>query len=154
MSLMPLDVTDRASADTLAIKVESQFGRLDVLVNAAGWDIIQPFMENTPEYWDKNRGTQLHGTGTSTRALLPLLFASGSGRIVNIASDAGRVGCLRRDGLCRSKGRHHRLHQVACPAKWCARMYGSTVCVRDQPTRRSSPHIRRRCGMRSSTPAR
>ena len=101
---MPLDVTDRASADALATKIESEIGRLDVLVNAAGWDIIQPFMENTPEYWAKIVSLNFMGPVQVTRALLPLLFASGSGRIVNIASDAGRVGSYGETVYAGAKG--------------------------------------------------
>jgi 2-hydroxycyclohexanecarboxyl-CoA dehydrogenase len=101
---MPLDVTDRASADTLATKIETEIGRLDVLVNAAGWDIIQPFMENTPDYWAKIVSLNFMGPVQVTRALLPLLFASGSGRIVNISSDAGRVGSYGETVYAGAKG--------------------------------------------------
>jgi len=66
---MPLDVTDRASADALAAGIEAEVGRLDVLVNAAGWDIIQPFMENTPEYWAKLYGTGANDPGVVAAAV-------------------------------------------------------------------------------------
>ena len=61
-------------------------------INVAGWDIIEPFMNNTPEYWAKIVAINFMGPVQVTRAMLPLLFDSGSGRIVNVASDAGRVG--------------------------------------------------------------
>lgn len=101
---MPLDVTDRASAEALASGIESQLGRLDVLVNAAGWDIIEPFMNNTPEYWAKIVALNFMGPVQVTRALLPLLFASGSGRIVNVSSDAGRVGSYGETVYAGAKG--------------------------------------------------
>ncbi|QRG09610.1 SDR family oxidoreductase [Xanthobacter dioxanivorans] len=101
---LPLDVTDRASAAALAARIEAEFGRLDVLVNAAGWDIIQPFMENSPEYWEKIVALNFMGPVQVTRALLPLLFASGSGRIVNVASDAGRVGSYGETVYAGAKG--------------------------------------------------
>jgi 2-hydroxycyclohexanecarboxyl-CoA dehydrogenase len=101
---MALDVTDRASADALAVKIEAELGRLDVLVNAAGWDIIQPFMDNTPEYWAKIMALNFMGPVQVTRALLPLLIASGSGRIVNVASDAGRVGSFGETVYAGAKG--------------------------------------------------
>lgn len=101
---MPLDVTDRASADALAARVEAELGRLDVLVNAAGWDIIQPFMDNTPEYWAKIVSLNFMGPIQVTRALLPLLIASGSGRIVNVSSDAGRVGSFGETVYAGAKG--------------------------------------------------
>ena len=87
-----LDITDRVAAESLAAKVKTDLGRLDVLVNVAGWDIIEPFMNNTPEYWAKIVAINFMGPVQVTRAMLPLLFDSGSGRIVNVASDAGRVG--------------------------------------------------------------
>ncbi|MCA0423000.1 MAG: SDR family oxidoreductase [Proteobacteria bacterium] len=87
-----LDVTDRAGCFALADRLAASPGRLDVLVNAAGWDIIQPFIENEPDFWDRVVAINYIGPVQLTRALLPLLVASGSGRIVNVASDAARVG--------------------------------------------------------------
>jgi 2-hydroxycyclohexanecarboxyl-CoA dehydrogenase len=87
-----LDVTDRAAIQALAESLTASGARLDILVNGAGWDIIQPFMENTADYWDKIVAINYLGPVALTRALLPLLIASGAGRIVNVASDAGRVG--------------------------------------------------------------
>ena len=87
-----LDITDRAAAEAVAADLKTEHGRLDALVNVAGWDIIEPFMNNTPEYWAKIVAINFMGPIQVTRALLPLLFDSGSGRIVNVASDAGRVG--------------------------------------------------------------
>ena len=101
---MALDVTDRASADALATKIGDELGRLDVLVNAAGWDIIEPFMNNTPEYWAKIVALNFMGPIQVTRAMLPLLFASGSGRIVNVSSDAGRVGSFGETVYAGAKG--------------------------------------------------
>jgi len=87
-----LDVTSRTSAEALAASLQAEGGTLDGLVNAAGWDIIEPFMNNTPEYWDKIVAINFMGPVQVTRALLPALIESGAGRIVNVASDAGRVG--------------------------------------------------------------
>lgn len=87
-----LDVTDRAGCFALADRIKATGGKLDILVNAAGWDILEPFMENKPEFWDKVIAINYLGPVQLTRALLPLLIESGAGRIVNVASDAGRVG--------------------------------------------------------------
>ena len=87
-----LDVTDRAACFALGDRLKAEHGRLDILVNAAGWDVFQPFLDNPPEFWDKVVAINYMGPVQLTRALLPLLIESGSGRIVNIASDAGRVG--------------------------------------------------------------
>jgi 2-hydroxycyclohexanecarboxyl-CoA dehydrogenase len=103
-SFVVLDVTRLASAEQVATHVRAHFGRLDVLVNAAGWDIIQAFMENTPEYWDKIVALNVMGPIQVTRALLPLLIESGSGRIVNVGSDAGRVGSYGETVYAGAKG--------------------------------------------------
>lgn len=104
VTFLPLDVTDRASAAALAEAIQARFGRLDVLVNAAGWDIIQPFMDNTPEYWAKIVALNFMGPVQVTRALLPLLFETGDGRIVNVSSDAGRVGSFGETVYAGAKG--------------------------------------------------
>jgi 2-hydroxycyclohexanecarboxyl-CoA dehydrogenase len=101
---MALDVTSRASAAALAARIEAEDGKLDVLVNGAGWDIIEPFVDNTPEYWDKIVAINFMGPVQVTRALLPLLIESGSGRIVNVSSDAGRVGSYGESVYAGAKG--------------------------------------------------
>jgi 2-hydroxycyclohexanecarboxyl-CoA dehydrogenase len=102
---MKLDVTSRDDCEALAARVEKEVGGLDVLVNAAGWDIIEPFMNNTPEYWAKIVAINFMGPVQLTRALLPLLMAAGNGgRIVNIASDAGRVGSYGESVYAGAKG--------------------------------------------------
>jgi 2-hydroxycyclohexanecarboxyl-CoA dehydrogenase len=103
-AFLQLDVTQLASANAVAERVRTEIGRLDVLVNAAGWDIIQPFVDNTPEYWDKVVALNYMGPVNVTRAMLPLLFDSGSGRIVNVASDAGRVGSYGETVYAGAKG--------------------------------------------------
>ena len=99
-----LDVTDPLSAAAVAAWLEATHGKLDVLVNAAGWDIIQPFMENTPEYWDKIVALNFMGPIQVTRATLPLLFSAGAGRVVNVGSDAGRVGSYGETVYAGAKG--------------------------------------------------
>lgn len=99
-SFHALDVTSRENAQALGGTID----KLDILVNAAGWDIIQPFMENTPDYWDKIIAINYLGPVAVTRAFLPALMASGAGRIVNIASDAGRVGSSGETVYAGAKG--------------------------------------------------
>lgn len=99
-----LNVIEPASAKAAAEQVRAQFGRLDVLVNAAGWDVIEPFMDNTPAYWAQVVALNFMGPIQVTRAMLPLLIESGSGRIVNIGSDAGRVGSYGETVYAGAKG--------------------------------------------------
>lgn len=104
VKFLRVDITDPASVTESAAAVKDALGGLDVLVNAAGWDIIQPFMDNTPEYWDKIVSLNYMGPVRVTRALLPMLIESGSGRIVNVASDAGRVGSFGETVYAGAKG--------------------------------------------------
>ena len=104
IEFMALDITNREAADATAAKIKAGIGRLDVVVNAAGWDIIQPFMDNTPEYWAKIVALNFMGPVQVSRAMLPLLMESGSGRIVNVSSDAGRVGSFGETVYAGAKG--------------------------------------------------
>jgi len=87
-----LDMADPKSVRRSAADVIARYQKVDVLVNAAGYGDIQPFMENTPDYMDRVIAINLGGPIHLTQALLPPMIAAGKGKIVNIASDAGRVG--------------------------------------------------------------
>jgi 2-hydroxycyclohexanecarboxyl-CoA dehydrogenase len=103
-SFLQLDVTDEASIALAMEEVKRAHGRLDVLVNAAGWDIIQPFMDNTREYWSKVVALNFMGPLQVTRAALPLMFEAPGARIVNVSSDAGRVGSYGETVYAGAKG--------------------------------------------------
>jgi 2-hydroxycyclohexanecarboxyl-CoA dehydrogenase len=77
---------------------------IDILVNAAGWNDMQPFMENTPDYMDRVVGVNLGGMLHLTQALLPGMIAVGKGKIVNVSSDAGRVGSSGETVYAAAKG--------------------------------------------------
>jgi 2-hydroxycyclohexanecarboxyl-CoA dehydrogenase len=87
-----VDVTDPLSVGELAEVVVATLGAPTVLVNTAGWDLIESFLDNTPEYWDRIVGLNLMGPIRVTRAFLDPMIAAGGGAVVNVASDAGRVG--------------------------------------------------------------
>ncbi|MGO9265355.1 MAG: SDR family NAD(P)-dependent oxidoreductase [Candidatus Binataceae bacterium] len=89
-----LDVTSLASAQAAAQKVAQEFGGIDVLVNNAGWDKLEPFIESTPETWDKVIAINFRGVIHCCKAVIPQLQSRGGGKIVSIASDAGRVGSM------------------------------------------------------------
>ncbi|GCB03586.1 2-hydroxycyclohexanecarboxyl-CoA dehydrogenase [Ralstonia sp. SET104] len=86
------DITDRASVETAIAAAESALGPIDVLVNNAGWDVFRPFTKTEPAQWDKLIAINLTGALHMHHAVLPGMAARKAGRIVNIASDAARVG--------------------------------------------------------------
>jgi 2-hydroxycyclohexanecarboxyl-CoA dehydrogenase len=88
----PLDITDHAAVVATIGAVHAELGRIDVLVNNAGYDVAKQFAETTPEFWDKVIAVNLHGPLNLHHAVLPFMVADGGGKIVNIGSDAGRVG--------------------------------------------------------------
>jgi 2-hydroxycyclohexanecarboxyl-CoA dehydrogenase len=105
VEFLPLDLTQPASVDGFAAAAtERAGGRLDGLVNAAGWDRIQPFMENDPAMWDRLIAINLMGAIRLSRFVLPPMIEAGRGKIVNIASDAGRVGSMGETVYSAAKG--------------------------------------------------
>jgi 2-hydroxycyclohexanecarboxyl-CoA dehydrogenase len=87
-----VDVTQLASVQTAMRQTREQLGAVEILVNNAGWDRVEPFVRNPPELWDKLIGVNLKGTIHCCRAALDDLLAGSGGKIVNISSDAARVG--------------------------------------------------------------
>ena len=86
------DVSDDAGVRAMVAAAEGAFGRLDVLVNAAGTTHFAPpedLEAVTPEIWDRIFNVNVRGTFHVTRAAAPLLKSSGQGAIVNVASIAG-----------------------------------------------------------------
>jgi 2-hydroxycyclohexanecarboxyl-CoA dehydrogenase len=86
------DVTSRESVEAMVAQVHRQFGRIDVLVNNAGWDKASPFVDSDPADWDRVIAINLYGVLHTCKAVLPIMAERGSGSVVNLASDAGRVG--------------------------------------------------------------
>jgi 2-hydroxycyclohexanecarboxyl-CoA dehydrogenase len=101
---VPVDLTDATSIAAFAATVHERHGAADVLVNGAGWGKTMPFWETTPELWDKLIQLNFVGPMQLTKALLPRMIERGGGRIVNIASDAGRVGSLGETVYSGAKG--------------------------------------------------
>jgi 2-hydroxycyclohexanecarboxyl-CoA dehydrogenase len=87
-----LDVTKLDDAVAAADRVERELGPIDILVNNAGWDVLMPFVETTPDLWDKVISINYCGVLNCCKAIAPRMQARGSGKIISISSDAGRVG--------------------------------------------------------------
>jgi 2-hydroxycyclohexanecarboxyl-CoA dehydrogenase len=99
-----LDLADKPAIDDFVAAVHQRVERIDGLVNSAGWDQIQPFLENPPEMWDRVIAVNLMGAIRLTRGVLPPMVAAAAGKIVNISSDAGRVGSMGETVYAAAKG--------------------------------------------------
>ena len=84
-----LDVSDHAAVETVFEAVAARFGRIDVLVNNAGWSKIEPVAEMSLETWKKCLDIDLTGTFSCMRFALPHMITAKSGAIVNISSISG-----------------------------------------------------------------
>ena len=102
---LELDVACRESVGAFAsVVVDAAGGPVDLLVNVAGWDRIQPFLDASPDFMDRILGINLAGPINVTRAFLPDMVAANAGKIVNVASDAGRVGSMGETIYAGAKG--------------------------------------------------
>jgi len=99
-----VDITRKAEIDAAVAEVQARLGGVHVLVNNAGWDHPTPFVETTEEFWDKVLAINLKGPIICVRAVLPAMIAQGHGKIVSIASDAGRVGSTGEAVYSAAKG--------------------------------------------------
>ena len=99
-----LDLTDTASIKAAKEHILALYGRLDVLANVAGWGHIQPFVDNDDAFVDKVLALNLRGPVELLRAFFPVLIAQKSGKVVLVASDAGRVGSLGESVYSAAKG--------------------------------------------------
>jgi 2-hydroxycyclohexanecarboxyl-CoA dehydrogenase len=87
-----VDITDYQRVKDAVDRAVAMFGKLDILVNNAGWDVAAPFLKTEPDLWDKIIAINLKGPLNLHKAALPHMIAAGGGKVVNVASDAGRVG--------------------------------------------------------------
>ncbi len=86
------DITNREEVDAAVAAVEKDLGPIDILVNNAGWDVFKPFVKTSAEDWARLIDINLTGALNMHHAVLPLMASRKAGRIVNVASDAARVG--------------------------------------------------------------
>jgi 2-hydroxycyclohexanecarboxyl-CoA dehydrogenase len=86
------DVASYESVGEAVQATADRWGRVDALVNNAGWDKVEPFLKNDPSLWDRLLAVNLRGPINLCHLVLPKMADGGGGRVVNVASDAGRVG--------------------------------------------------------------
>ncbi len=87
-----LDITDYAAVAATVATLIANHGRIDVLVNNAGWDLPSLFLDTTPDFWQKVIAVNLNGPLNLQHCVVKHMVSAGGGKVVNIASDAGRVG--------------------------------------------------------------
>lgn len=100
----PVDLTKKAEVDRMVAEVINRFGQIDILVNCQGWDRLEPFVESNEETWEKLLAINFKSVLYTARAVLPHMISRGGGKVVNIASDAGRVGSSWEAVYAGSKG--------------------------------------------------
>jgi 2-hydroxycyclohexanecarboxyl-CoA dehydrogenase len=101
---VPLAVTDDDSIAALAEAVLGRGAAPDVVVNAAGWDRVEPFLDNSVEFMERVVRLNLLGTVKVAKTFLPAMIEAERGAVVNVASDAGRVGSSGETVYAGAKG--------------------------------------------------
>ena len=86
------DVTQLDQVQACVRQVVDSWGPIDVLVNNAGWDKIEPFLNSAPETWEKVIAINLRGPINFCHTVAAQMAERGQGKIISISSDAGRVG--------------------------------------------------------------
>jgi 2-hydroxycyclohexanecarboxyl-CoA dehydrogenase len=126
---LPVDLTSRAEVERMVAQALAQFGQIDVLVNNAGWDRMGLFLDTDEDTWDRIIAVNLKAMLYVCKAVLPQMVARGGGKVVNVASDAGRVGSSGEavysatkgaviafsKALAREMARHRISVNVVCP---------------------------------------
>ncbi|MFJ1968179.1 SDR family NAD(P)-dependent oxidoreductase [Streptomyces sp. NPDC087903] len=146
------DISDSAAVRAAVAWAEAELGPVDILVNNAAVDVIGRFVDSDEETWDRIIAVNLRGTITVTRAVLDSMIERGGGRVIHIASDAGRVGSSGEvvysatkggviafgKALAREVARHDITVNTVCPgptdtallgqvAEYSRKMYDATV---------------------------
>jgi len=89
---LQVDVSQFDEVNRFRDDAVKRLGKVDVLINDAGWDRLAPFLKTTPDLWDKIIGINYKGVIHTCYAFLPHMVERKSGCIVNVSSDSARVG--------------------------------------------------------------
>ena len=127
--VLRVDLTKSQEVQAAAGEVLARFGQLDILVNNAGWDKLEPFLDSEEKTWERVIDINFKAILYTCKAVLPHMVSRGSGKVINIASDAGRVGSTGEavyagtkgaviafsKALAREMARYHITVNVVCP---------------------------------------
>lgn len=100
---VPADVSDRTSLQLAHDIIQGELGPVDVVVCNAGVAISASFLKTTPEIWEQSLGVNLTGVFHTIQLTLPSMLARGWGRVITVASIAGKVGHAYTSAYCASK---------------------------------------------------
>ena len=134
-----MDLSRSESVTAAAEHVLAEVGTVDILVNCAGFDVVMPFLDTDEDLWDSLIAVNLYGPLRTTKAFLPGMVDRGWGRIVNISSDAGRVGSSGEGVYSACKGGQIAFTKTI--AREVARKGVTVNCVCPGPT--DTPPVRR-----------
>jgi 2-hydroxycyclohexanecarboxyl-CoA dehydrogenase len=126
---LPVDLTSRAEVERMVGEALAQLGQIDVLVNNAGWDRMGLFLDTDEDTWDRIIAVNLKAMLYVCKTVLPPMVGRGAGKVINVASDAGRVGSSGEavysatkgaviafsKALAREMARHRITVNVVCP---------------------------------------
>jgi 2-hydroxycyclohexanecarboxyl-CoA dehydrogenase len=99
-----MDIREAASVADGVRAGREALGDIDTLVNVAGWDELRPFVETDEAFWQEVLEVNFKGGMRLTKLLLPAMMQRGWGRVINISSDAGRVGSSLESVYAGAKG--------------------------------------------------
>lgn len=101
---LEVDVASLESVRAMVDRARERHGRIDVLINNAGWDKGELFLDSSPQDWDKAIEVNLYGVLHTCHTVLPVMVEQGHGTVVNLGSDAGRVGSSMEAVYSAAKG--------------------------------------------------
>ena len=127
--VLRVDLTKCQEVQAAVGEVLARFGQLDILVNNAGWDKLEPFLDSEEKTWERVIDINFKAVLYTCKAVLPHMVSRGSGKVINIGSDAGRVGSTGEavyagtkgaviafsKALAREMARYHITVNVVCP---------------------------------------